>query len=162
MDAIKNVNSNNALRIYSQSLEGFDEANEPSISYKSFLEDKFLVANAVKKGVTTNLFEEISSNAPFDDQQWSDFLNINLRTLQRYKKESDHVFKPIQSEKIFELAEVINVGHHVFDSPEDFNIWLNSPSVAMGNCKPIDLIGTSYGKDLALAELNRIEYGVFI
>ena len=112
--------------------------------------------------LATNFEDNGRSNSPFDDQQWSSFLNINVRTLQRYKKENDHVFKPIQSEKIFELAEVINTGYEIFDTPEDFNIWLNSPSVALGNEKPIDLLDSSYGKDLVLAELNRIEYGIFV
>jgi putative toxin-antitoxin system antitoxin component (TIGR02293 family) len=162
MDTIQKVSNIKELKLYTETLTNENEVNEPVVNYRSFLEDKFLVATAVKRGVTNSLFEEISSYSPFDDQQWSDFLNINLRTLQRYKKESDHTFKPIQSEKIFELAEVINVGHDVFDTHEDFNIWLGSPSVAMGNYKPIELIGTSYGKDLVLAELNRIEYGVFV
>lgn len=132
------------------------------IDYQAFLKDKLLVTYAVRKGVTIRLFKEIKANSPFDDQQWSDFLNINIRTLQRYKKAKNHIFKSIQSEKIFELAEVISLGYEVFDSPEHFNIWLNSPSAALGNEKPIDLLDTSYGKDLVLAELNRIEYGIFV
>ena len=132
------------------------------ISYPLFLQDKFLVAYAVRKGVTMALFKEIENNSPFDDQQWAAFLNINLRTLQRYKKNLNHIFKPIQSEKIFELAEVVHKGCEVFDSPEDFNLWLRSPSVALGNEVPINLLDTSYGKDLVLSELNNIEYGIFV
>lgn len=108
------------------------------------------------------LFKEIKSNSPFDDEQWSNFLHINIRTLQRYKGEKSHVFKPNQSERIFELAEVISTGYEVFDNADDFNLWLNFPSPALGNQKPIELLDTSYGKDLVLAELNRIEYGIFL
>ncbi|ACF15128.1 conserved hypothetical protein [Chloroherpeton thalassium ATCC 35110] len=141
----------------------FDETlPAKEITYQVVLADKLLVAHAVKRGVPGVLFEEINTNSPFDDRWWSSFLNINIRTLQRYRKAKDHIFKPIQSEKIFELAEVINLGNEVFDSPEQFNSWLNMPSPALGNEKPIDLLDTSYGKDLVLAELNNIEYGIFV
>lgn len=154
--------ANEELKIYAKEFARARDIKPKDINYQVFLQDKLLVAHAVKKGVTSVLFEEIKKNSPFDDRQWSDFLNINVRTLQRYKKAQDHVFKPIQSEKIFELAEVINMGYEVFDSSENFNIWLNSPSTALGNEKPVNLLDTSYGKDLVLAELNRIEHGIFV
>ncbi|HET8859482.1 type II toxin-antitoxin system Xre/ParS family antitoxin [Marivirga sp.] len=154
--------SNDELRVYLKSFLRGKSIKSEDISYQRFLQDKLLVAHAVKKGVPAILFKEIKTNSPFDDEQWSNFLHINIRTLQRYKGEKSHVFKPIQSERIFELAEVISIGQEVFDSTEDFNLWLNSPSPALGNEKPIELLDTSYGKDLVLAELNRIEHGIFI
>lgn len=133
-----------------------------NISYATVLNDKLLVAMAIRKGVTNPLFYEIKTNSPFNETQWSEFLNINLRTLQRYKNDENHIFKPLQSERIFELAEVVSVGNDIFDSPEYFQLWLNSPSVALGNEKPIDLLDSSYGKELVLNELNRIEHGIFV
>ncbi|MFW5759752.1 MAG: antitoxin Xre/MbcA/ParS toxin-binding domain-containing protein [Cyclobacteriaceae bacterium] len=155
-------NSNQELKKYIKEMPRAQLLQEPAITYGNVLQDKMLVARAVKQGVTGLLFEEIKSNSPFSEQQWSYFLNINIRTMQRYKSNHSHIFKPIQSERIFELAEVVNTGDKVFDSRENFNIWLNSPSLALGNEKPIDLLDSSYGKDLVLAELHRIEHGVFI
>lgn len=132
------------------------------ITYMSVLKDKLLIARAVRRGVTNQLFKEIKTNSPFDDLQWSIFLDLNIRTLQRYKGTKDHVYKPSQSERIFELAEVVSMGNVVFDKPEHFGIWLNTPSVALGKEKPINLLDSSYGKDLVLAELNKIEYGIFV
>jgi putative toxin-antitoxin system antitoxin component (TIGR02293 family) len=152
---------NEELTFYVKEVMSSRYSRRKKIDYPTFLNDKFLVARAVKRGVPFDLFEEIKSNAPFSDQQWSEYLHINIRTLQRYNKEKDHVFKPLQSEKIFELAEVIHTGYKVFDSPEDLSTWLNSPSLALGNIKPVSLLDSSYGIDLVLAELNRIEYGVF-
>lgn len=158
----KDIKKNSELKEY---LKGFKRAKglkNSELSYTRFLSDKLLVARAVKKGVTTILFTEIKSNSPFDDKQWSNFLDINIRTLQRYRKEKNHVFKQIQSEKIFELAEVISLGNEVFDSPDNFTLWLETPSIALGDNKPIDLLDTSYGKDIVISELNRIEHGIFI
>lgn len=136
--------------------------HEAGVSYNDVLKDKFFVVNAVKKGITNSLFSEIKSNSPFDEDQWCHFLDINIRTLQRYKKAKNHIYKPLQSERIFELAEVTSLGHEVFDSPEDFSLWLNTPSPALANLKPVELLDTSYGKDLIISELNRIEHGIFI
>ena len=132
------------------------------VTYSRVLKDKLLVSRAVCSGVTNPLFNEIKTNSPFDDNQWSVFLDLNIRTLQRYKKDKNHVFKPIHSEKIFELAEVVSVGNTVLDEPDHFKIWLNLPSVALGNENPIDLLSKSYGKDLVLAELSSIEHGIFV
>jgi len=153
--------SNKELKKYIQEFSRAQNLNEPTISYGSVLNDKMLIARAVRRGVTQNLFQEIKNNSPFTDLQWSSFLNINIRTMQRYKSASDHIFKPIQSERIFELAEVVSLGDKVFDTREHFNIWLNIPSPALGNDTPISLLDSSYGKELVIAELNRIEYGVF-
>lgn len=163
MSTLKTENkSHDELKIYLKTFSRGKSIKTQGLSYKRFLEDKLLVTHAVKKGVPTELFHEIKSNSPFDDEQWSNFLHVNIRTLQRYKGDKSHVFKPTQSERIFELAEVISAGYEVFDSSSDFNIWLNTPSPALSNEKPIDLLDTSYGKDLVLAELNRIEYGIFV
>jgi putative toxin-antitoxin system antitoxin component (TIGR02293 family) len=153
---------NNELKQYIKSFERGKSLKSNEVTYTRFLSDKLLVARAVKKGVTTVLFTEIKSNSPFDDKQWSNFLDINIRTLQRYRKEKNHVFKQIQSEKIFELAEVISLGNEIFDTPENFTLWLNTPSIALGNNKPIDLLDTSFGKDIVISELNRIEHGIFV
>lgn len=159
----KDSNNDHAeLRSYVSDVLPLEYKQRKNINYTSFLSDKFMVLSAVQKGVTSNLFQEIRSNSLFNDQQWSDFLHINIRTLQRYNKEKAHVFKPLQSEKIFEMAEVMNTGFEVFDTPEQFDIWLNSPSVALGNEKPINLLHSSFGIDLVLAELSRIEHGVFV
>lgn len=150
------------LKIYIKGFSRGGSLKNKDVTYPNFLKDKLLVAKAVKRGVTNSLFNEIKRNSPFDDAQWAHFLDINIRTLQRYKGSKEHIYKPLQSERIFELAEVVSMGDMVFDTPEHFRIWLNTPSVALGGEKPINLLDNSYGKDLVLAELNRIEYGIFV
>jgi putative toxin-antitoxin system antitoxin component (TIGR02293 family) len=153
---------NKELRQYIKRFPRARIIKESNVTYHKILNDRLLIVNAIRHGVTTRLFDEIKSNAPFDDQQWSVFLNLNIRTLQRYRADKKHVFKPIHSEKIFELAELVALGNIVFDSQEDFTIWLSTPSVALGRVKPVDLLDSSYGMQLIMAELNMIEYGVFV
>ena len=47
---------------------------------------------------------------PFSDQECSDFLDISLKSVQRYKKESDYIFRSIYLEKILELMEETAMG----------------------------------------------------
>lgn len=150
------------LKAFIRTIPRGQTIQDKEVTYKRVLNDKLLIAKAVRQGITNRLFTEIKENSPFDDLQWSNFLDINVRTLQRYKGNKDYVYKSLQSERIFELAEVVNLGNAVFDSPEHFQIWLNTPSVALEREKPLDLLNSSYGKDLIIAELNRIEYGVFV
>ncbi|MCU0402121.1 MAG: DUF2384 domain-containing protein [Algoriphagus sp.] len=127
-----------------------------------FFSDRMMVVDVIRQGIPTSLFMSIKEMAPFSDQEWSDFLDISLKSLQRYKKESDYIFRSIHSEKIIELMEVTAVGLEVFDTAADFAAWLNASSHALGNRRPIELLRDSYGKELVLNELHRIDQGVFV
>lgn len=153
---------NKELRKYIKSFPASNRTVQEGVSYYNLLKDKLFISYAVKRGVSYQLFSEIKANSPFDENQWSGFLNLNIRTLQRYKMHKDHIFKPSLSERIFELAEVISHGNRVFDTAEDFSTWLNTPSLALDRNKAVDLLDNSYGIDLVIEELNRIEHGVFV
>ena len=127
-----------------------------------FFSDRMMVVDVIRQGIPTSLFMSIKEMAPFSDQDWSDFLDISLKSLQRYKKEPAHIFKSIHSEKIIELAEVTSVGLEVFDSNEDFATWLNAPCLSLGNMTPLELLKDSYGKEMVMNELNRIDQGIFV
>ncbi len=132
------------------------------IPLTNFFSDRMLVVDVIRQGIPSSLFMSIKKMAPFSDQEWSDFLDISLKSLQRYKKESDYIFRSIHSEKIIELAEVTALGLEVFDSQEDFAAWLNASIHALGNRRPIELLRDSYGKELVLSELHRIDQGIFV
>ncbi len=132
-----------------------------NISYRDFLSDRMLLIQAIRVGLPFNIFSLIRQNSPFTDEEWADFLSISLKSLNRYKLSAGFRFKSIHSEKIFEIAEVLEKGRSVFDDEAKFLIWLKSPSFALGNLSPLDLISDSYGKDLVMGELHRIDYGIF-
>ncbi len=130
-------------------------------NFAAFLNDKMLVIQAIRKGLPSRLFEKIKQVLPFTDVDWSSFLEVSAKTLQRYRQNPEKRFKPIHSEKIFELAEVSYFGREVFGSDQKFNHWLRTPSHALRGLQPIELLRDSYGKELVMDELNRIEHGVF-
>ena len=136
-------------------------AGKTNLTYDEFLSDKMLIIALIRAGVPYSLFDLIKNVTPFSEGDWAAFLNISAKSLNRYKQASKQ-FKPLQSEKIIEMAEVTNVGKEVFGDLEKFKLWLNTPNFALGNVKPVELLRVSYGKEMVLGELNRIEHGIFV
>lgn len=130
-----------------------------NITYADFLSDRMLIIEIIRRGVPYSLFNLIQHNAPFTERDWANILDISTKSLQRYKQTSRD-FKSIQSEKIIEMAEVIDVGVEVFEDMERFKLWLDTPNFALGNLRPFDLLKDSYGKEMVMTELTRINHGI--
>ncbi len=135
--------------------------SKSEITYSDFLSNKLLMIHIIRKGIPYSFFNLIQHYTPFSETDWASFLDISTKSLQRYKQSSKS-FKPSQSEKIIELAEVTNVGLDVFGDMEKFKLWLDTPNFSLGKLKPIDLLMDSYGKELVIAELTRINYGILV
>ncbi|HLT33162.1 MAG TPA: antitoxin Xre/MbcA/ParS toxin-binding domain-containing protein [Aquaticitalea sp.] len=158
---IKEVNE--AIQSYVKSIDQSIpfKIYKTSVSYSDFFENKMLIVHAIREGLPFGLYSKIKELTPFTEDDWAEYLNLSKKTLQRHSNEEEFHFKPIHTEKIIELAEVTNYGNEVFDSTEQFYLWLNTPSLALGNFKPAELLKDSYGKDMVMAELNKIEHGIF-
>lgn len=156
------VEKQKALKAYVQTLDAQDRfSTSDKISYRKVFKDKLLVAKAVKSGVPYVVWEEVKNNSIFDDKDWAGLLGVNVRTLQRYKNQKGFKFQTLQGEKIFEVAEVMNLGKEVFNDNSKFYSWLNTPSYALGSVKPVELLDTSYGIEIIKSELYAIEHGIF-
>ncbi len=131
------------------------------LTYDHFLSDKMLIIKAIRAGIPYSFFELIQSNSPFNDNDWAHFLDISTKSLQRYKL-SARDFKPSQSEKILEVAELIHTGLDVFGGMPKFKLWLDTPNFALGSLKPVELVFDSYGRGLVINELTRINYGILV
>jgi putative toxin-antitoxin system antitoxin component (TIGR02293 family) len=167
MEAIK-LNQNAQIdRVVKEFVNKIDKQSgykliSKNISYAAFLKNKMLLVHAIREGVSFDFFQLIKERTPFNEEDWASFLGISTKSLQRNKAKESFVFKPIQSEKIFELAEVTHLGNEVFDEEATFYSWLNTPCFALGNLKPIELLKDSYGKEIVVNELNKIDYGIFV
>lgn len=131
-------------------------------TYENFLNDKMLIIYAIRIGIPYSLFELIQSFTPFSENDWADILDISSRSLQRYKVISGHHFKRNHSEKIIEMAEVAKLGLDVFGNMEKLKLWLDTPNFALGSKKPLELLKDSYGKELVISELTRINHGILV
>ncbi|MBZ0243987.1 MAG: DUF2384 domain-containing protein [Bacteroidales bacterium] len=136
-------------------------ATPSKASISNILHNKLLISNLIRSGVPLHLFEMIQSMSPFTEVQWAAFLGISTKTLSRNKQSKLFIFKPLQSERIIAIAEFVLAAFEVFEDEEQFLLWLNSPSYALGNNKPVDLLGDHYGRELVLTELIHIDHGIF-
>lgn len=130
------------------------------VTYEQLLSDKMLMISVIKKGVPYSLFALIKDVTPFSESDWAHLLDLSAKSLSRYKQASKD-FRPLQSEKIIEMAEVTRAGVETFGSIEKFRLWLETPNFALGSLRPLDLLKDSYGKEMVLSELVHIEHGIF-
>jgi len=131
-----------------------------AMEYRSLFENKIQLNQLIMSGLSYSLFETMQDKTPFTKDEWAGFLDISIKTLDRYKQSNKH-FKSSQSEKIIGMMEVLERGVDVFGKMGMFKHWLYSTVPAFGDIRPIDLLSTSYGRELVLDELTRIEHGIF-
>lgn len=127
--------------------------------FNSKLVDAVELVKLSRKGIAISLFEEIVKSSSFTIKEWSKFLHLTERTIQRYRKEN-RKFETLQSERIIEIAKLQVKGKEVFGSKAYFDDWMNSKIIALGNIKPVELLDSSFGIDMLMDELGRIEHGV--
>ena len=134
--------------------------NEPVITYAT-LDDRnaYSLINAIKEGISYSFFERLAKSIPFTLREWSAYLHLSERSLQRYKKDKG-TFNAVTSEKIIEITMLNKYGIEVFGNQEKFNTWLDAKSVALGGIKPKELLDSSFGIQILKDELTRIEHGV--
>jgi len=136
------------------------ELSEPTVSY-GYADDNNIMnlITLVRNGIAFKAFEKFTRNFPYTLSEWSQFLHLSERSMQRYKKEN-RVFDPLQSEKILEIVMLFKLGEEVFASAEKFIFWLDTENLALGGLKPVSLIDSSFGISLLKDELTRIEHGI--
>ena len=129
-------------------------------SYKSAGDKNVLgIIEAVRTGISFVEFDQIVRATPFSLTEWAAYLQLSERTIQRNQKENKP-FQLIQSERIVELAMLYEYGVDVFGDKDNFTVWLNAASVALGGRTPKELLDTQLGIGMVKDELGRIEHGV--
>src|SRR5437763_1279757 len=97
------------------------------------------IVDLSRKGVSVASLISLQSQSPFSETEWASFLDMNLRTLQRYKKENRKLDRSA-SERVLLIAQLLERGNEIFDGypadgspadekPEHFLLWLQTPSI---------------------------------
>jgi len=131
-----------------------------AVGYRNLFDNKIQLNRLIMSGLSYSLFETMQDKTPFTKNEWANFLDVSIKTLDRHKQ-ANKPFKTSQSEKIIGMMEVLERGIDVFGKMGIFKPWLYSTIPAFGDMRPIDLLSTSYGRELVLDELTRIEHGIF-
>ncbi|HRP90684.1 MAG TPA: DUF2384 domain-containing protein [Edaphocola sp.] len=90
------------------------------------------------------------------EKEFEFILPTSISSMQ--KKE---VYSQETSERIYEISRLFGLGFEVFDSPDQFKQWLVTPSKALGNKTPFELLDSSFGFELVENEIVRIQYNVY-
>jgi putative toxin-antitoxin system antitoxin component (TIGR02293 family) len=139
---------------------GTMEIFDPMVSYGSIDDiNAMSLIKMVRNGIGFATFDQFANKSPFSSNEWSTYLHLSERTMQRYRIEK-RTFDPLQSEKIIEIALFYNKGVEVFGTTEKFNSWLETDNLAIGGLKPKTLLDNSFGISILRDELTAIEYGI--
>ncbi|WP_080903129.1 antitoxin Xre/MbcA/ParS toxin-binding domain-containing protein [Parabacteroides sp. Marseille-P3160] len=130
-------------------------------SFDFSIKDKDIVSliRSTREGIGFDSFLSIAKNSSINMQEWSAILHFSERSMLRYKKEGK-TFDPLQSEKIIQVALILQKGQEVFGDTAKFNNWLDTDNTALGKTKPKDLLDNSFGIQLIENELTKIEHGI--
>lgn len=117
---------------------------------------KLELIDRIRHGVKKTDWKELISHIGSTEKEFAEILPASISSMQKklvYGKET--------SERIYELAKLFGLGFSVFDSQENFKKWLITPSKALGNKKPFDLLDSSFGFDMVENEIIRIQHNVY-
>ena len=89
----------------------------------------------------------------------SSLLHSSHRNIQR--KDDNELLDSLKTEKVLELAAFAQRGIDVIGDKTSFAEWLHSPLASLGNKRPVDFLDTSFGIQLVIKVLGRLEQGVF-
>lgn len=117
---------------------------------------KLELINRIREGVKKNEWKELINNIESTEKEFELVLPVSISSMQKKKTYSKET-----SERIYELAGLYGLGYEVFDSKDDFKNWLLTPSPALGNKKPFELLDSSFGFKIVENEIIRIQYNVY-
>lgn len=109
-----------------------------------------------RKGLSRKSFDRLKEITGLDNNTLAEALGVSSKTIQRKE-----IFGIIQSEKMYELAELYALGISYFGE-DGFRRWMDRPLFSIGNRKPIELIDVSEGLMLLKAEIMRLQHGIAI
>jgi len=139
-------------------MEKYSDLTE-NTNFNMVNEEAIPLIYAARQGLSFDYFTEIFNYLPLKFSEWSKFLHLSERTMQRYKKEKKH-FDSLYAEKILEITIIFQHGEEVFGNRPNFDQWMNTENTALGGDKPKALLDSTFGINLIKDELLRIEQGI--
>ncbi|MBK6817110.1 MAG: DUF2384 domain-containing protein [Saprospiraceae bacterium] len=112
-----------------------------------------------REGLTKDVLSSLSKFLGVTLEQLAILLHSSYRNLAR--KDGSDLLDSYKTEKVLEIATFAQRGVEVIGSHAGFKRWLQSPILALGGKAPLEFLDTSFGIQLLLKLLGRLEYGVY-
>jgi putative toxin-antitoxin system antitoxin component (TIGR02293 family) len=118
------------------------------------------LAEMAREGLPSATLSRLSGALGWTRAALIDQLGIARRTVARRLTRKEPL-STSESERVLRLARVLARAIEVFESRDAAKQWLQEPSMALGERKPIDLLATDIGTEVVLNELGKIDHGFF-
>jgi len=126
---------------------------------KKSLSSEFSFVTSVRAGLPLSGFLHLAKLLDITQQELSDVLKINHRTLSRRKK--TQLLNQEESDKLYRLARIYLLAIEVLDNEDDAINWLKKPKIALNDEIPLHLMDTDVGAREVERLLDQLKYGVF-
>ncbi len=117
---------------------------------------KLELIGRIRAGVKKSDWKSLISFIGSTEKEFENILPASISSMQKKK-----VYSKETSERIYELAGLYGLGYEVFDSKDDFKNWLQTPSRALGNRPPFEMLDSSFGFQMVENEIVRIQHNVY-
>jgi putative toxin-antitoxin system antitoxin component (TIGR02293 family) len=118
------------------------------------------LADMAREGLPSATLSRLSGFLGWTQAALIEQLGIAPRTAARRLTRREPL-STAESERVLRLARVLTRAIDVFESQDAAKQWLQEPSTALGERKPIDLLATDIGTEVVLNELGKIDHGFF-
>lgn len=129
------------------------------ISDRIGFEDIGELINLTRDGISVSVLKPLAKHLGLTMEEISGLLQSSYRNIQR--KSNDDKLDSFKSEKVLELASLVNKGIEILGTKDAFKVWLHSDLIVLRHSKPVDLLDTSFGVKVLEDILGRIAYGVY-
>lgn len=105
-------------------------------------------------------FSVLLKTWPLSAGDWANLLHVQPRTIaDRIRHARD--FLGLEAERVRVVEHVLKRGKEVFGTTDNLGHWLDRPHPLFQGKKPKEMLASMQGMGLVMAELGRIEHGVF-
>ena len=126
---------------------------------KKAIAGDFDLINITREGIKKSTLKSLADYLGISMETMSRLLHTSHRNIQR--KHEEEMLDTLKTEKVLELAAFAQRGIEVTGGKESFIEWPHSPLLALGNKMPVDYLDTSFGIQMAIKILGRLEQGVY-
>ncbi|MDZ4793378.1 MAG: antitoxin Xre/MbcA/ParS toxin-binding domain-containing protein [Bacteroidota bacterium] len=112
-----------------------------------------------REGIKKSTLKYLAEHLGISMEIMSRLLHTSHRNIQR--KDEAELLDTLKTEKVLELASFAQRGIEVIGNKAAFIEWIHSPLMALGNKTPLDYLDTSFGIQMVLKVLGRLEQGIF-
>ena len=128
-------------------------------SMKKTIAGDFDLISLTREGIKKSTLKSLAGYLGISMETMSRLLHTSYRNIQR--KQEEELLDTLKTEKVLELASFVQRGIEVIGSKATLIEWLHIPLLSLGNKQPLDYLDTSFGIQLVLKVLGRLEQGVY-